>query len=138
LGGAARLRLLLDTHIWAWGLLEPERLPSRVATALEREDNERWLSSISVWEILLLFEKGRLESPPDPTKWIREKLEVSAMREAILNHEVALEGRNVRLPHGDPADRLIIATARVYELTLVTADERLIRARSCRLLSARR
>jgi PIN domain nuclease of toxin-antitoxin system len=105
---------------------------------LEREDNERWLSSISVWEILLLFEKGRLDSPPDPTKWIREKLEVSAMREAILNHEVALEGRSVRLPHGDPADRLLIATARVYELTLVTADERLIRARSCRLLSARR
>jgi PIN domain nuclease of toxin-antitoxin system len=118
-------------------MLEPERLPIRTARALENEDNERWLSPVSVWELLLLFGKGRLDSPLDPVSWIRDKLELAPMREAPLNHEVALQSHTVPIPHRDPADRLLAATARVYELTLVTADERLIRARPCPILSAK-
>jgi PIN domain nuclease of toxin-antitoxin system len=106
--------------------MEPERLTTRAAAALESEENELWLSPVSVWELLLLFEKGRLDSPLDPVSWIRDKLELAPMREASLNHEVALQTLSVRIPHRDLADRLLAATARVYELTLVTADERLI------------
>ncbi|HUP18651.1 MAG TPA: PIN domain-containing protein [Gemmatimonadota bacterium] len=72
----------------------------------------------------------------EPGEWVRDALASSSMREAALNHEVALEGRRVRLPHPDPADRFLAATARVYELTLVTADRRLLDARACRTLSA--
>ena len=123
--------------MWVWGLVEPERLESRVAKILDSDSHERWLSPLSVWELMLLFEAGRLESPPDPADWIRDQLQAAPMREATLVHEVALEARGVRLPHRDPVDRLLVATARVYDLTLVTADERLIRARRCRVLSAR-
>lgn len=54
------MKLLLDTHIWLWSFLEPERLGSRIAEALTEEDNELWLSPISVWEAHLLAERNRI------------------------------------------------------------------------------
>ena len=54
------MKLLLDTHILLWGLLEPERLNRRVAAELQNPQNEIWLSPISVWEIMILAEKGRI------------------------------------------------------------------------------
>lgn len=60
------MKLLLDTHIFVWNLLEPRRLAPRVAGALEDPSNELWLSPIVVWEILVLAEKGRLTLRPDP------------------------------------------------------------------------
>ena len=60
------MKLLLDTHIWLWSLLEPERLGSQVRLALEKNGNELWLSPISVWEALMLVERGRLVVEADP------------------------------------------------------------------------
>jgi PIN domain nuclease of toxin-antitoxin system len=60
------MKLLLDTHIWLWSLLEPKNLTRRVAGALQNPRNELWLSSISTCEVLILSEKGRVvltESP---------------------------------------------------------------------------
>ncbi len=122
------MRLLLDTHIFLWSLLEPERLVRRVAAELEAVDNELWLSSISVWEILVLAEKGRILLDLDPPVWIRTALKKIPIRELPVDHEVAIHSRLVDLPHGDPADRFLAATARVRDLTLVTADRRLIGA----------
>lgn len=120
------MRLLLDTHIWLWSLRASDRLSRRVSRALESTNNELWLSPISVWETLLLAERGRLELDRDPFVWVREQLARVSFREAPLNSDVAIESRAIVLPHGDPADRFLAATARVYELTLVTADERLL------------
>ena len=58
------MRLLLDTHIWLWSLLEPRKLNRRVVKQLKNEDNELWLSPISIWEILILCEKKRLSFRP--------------------------------------------------------------------------
>ena len=55
------MRLLLDTHIWVWSLLDPSRLSRRVRAELESPDNELWLSPISAWELLVLIEKSRVE-----------------------------------------------------------------------------
>lgn len=120
------MRLLLDTHIWLWSLLDPERLTTRVARELEREDAELWLSPISVWELLTLAERGRVRLASPPHEWVTTALQRIPFHEAAVTHEVALETRNVRLTHGDPADRFLVATARVFDLKLVTADERLI------------
>jgi PIN domain nuclease of toxin-antitoxin system len=60
MGDPANVRLLQDTHIWLWSLLEPDRLARRVAEELEKPDNELWLSPVSVWEFLILVEKGRV------------------------------------------------------------------------------
>ena len=121
------MRLLLDTHIFLWSLLEPERLRPEVAAALEDKSNELWLSPIVILEVLVLAERGRVVLQPDAVTWVRRVLEKVPFREAALTHEVAIQSRLVELPHRDPADRFLAATALVYELTLVTADERLLK-----------
>jgi len=97
------VRLLLDTHIWLWSLLDPGRLTKRVFRALEREDTELWLSPISVWELLTLVDKGRVRLGSPPTEWVTTALQRVPFHEATVTHEVALETRNVRLSHRDPA-----------------------------------
>ena len=121
------MKLLLDTHIWLWGLLEPSRLGRRTAAALDDPANELWLSPISVWEALMLAERGRVALVPDAERWVRASLERLPFREAPLNAEVAMASRALKIPSDDPADRFLAATARVYDLTLVTADIRLRR-----------
>ncbi len=120
------MKLLLDTHIWIWSLLQPERLSRHVAAELASADNDLWLSPVSVWETLVLAEKGRLVLDKAPALWVAEALRAAPVREAALTHEVAVESRLVDVPHQDPADRFLAATARVYGLTLVTADTRLL------------
>ncbi len=129
------MRLLLDTHIWLWGLLEPERLTQRVAAELEDPSNELWLSSISIWEVLVLVEKGRVILNTDATAWVRSVISKHPFKEAPVNNEVAIQSRLLTLPYEDPADRFLLATAFVFDLTLVTADERLIHSSGERILA---
>jgi len=131
------VRLLLDTHIFLWSLLEPKRLAPRVAAELENPNNELWLSSISVWEILILGEKGRIQLYPHPAAWIHMALERVPIREVPVDHAVAIQSRLMALPHDDPADRFLAATARVRNLTLITADRRLIGAAGFEVLPNR-
>jgi PIN domain nuclease of toxin-antitoxin system len=128
------VRLLLDTHIWLWGLLEPERLSARVRKALVQPANEIWLSSISVWEALLLAEKGRLDLEGEPQTWIGRALDRMPVREAPVSIEIARESRRMAMAHEDPADRFLAATARVLDLVLVTADRHLLRTRDLNLI----
>ena len=133
------MNLLLDTHIWLWSHAEPERLTKRVTTALGDESNELWLSPISIWEFLLLAERGRVrvQDRMAPPEWVEAALSRAPMHDAPLNREVAVRSRSVRVGHEDPADRFLAATADVYELTLVTADERLLRGKGFRTLANR-
>ena len=126
--------LLLDTHIWLWSLLDPERLGDSTRQALRSRDNELRLSPVSVWEALLLSERGRVELNPDPHRWIRKALSIAPIVEAPLTVDVALASRGVDVDHQDPADRFIVATAAVHGLTLVTADARLLRCRGIEVL----
>ena len=128
------MNLLLDTHIWLWSLLEPERLARRVADALEDEGNRRWLSPLSVWETLLLIERGRLRVDLPGDEWVREALARAPLDEAPVTHEVAFASRGLRTAHKDPADRFLLATAMVFDLTLVTADRQLFRIPGVRVL----
>jgi len=131
------MRLLLDTHIFLWGLLDPTRLSKRVARELQDPANDLWISPITTWEVMVLAEKGRIVLDPDPTTWIRKVYRTIPFKEAPLNHEVAIQSRSVNLPHQDPADRFLIATARVHDLTLVTADERLLHLKQVSILPNR-
>jgi PIN domain nuclease of toxin-antitoxin system len=131
------VKLLLDTHIWIWSLLAPERLTSVVARELESPDNELWLSPISIWELLILVEKNRVVLDPNVYEWIATALQTAPINEAPVNIEVALSSRKLNVPHEDPADRFIAATALVYGLTLVTADGRLLDLKEISLLPNR-
>jgi len=131
------VKLLLDTHIWLWSLVEPERLGRRVTAALGAAGTEIWVSPISVWELLLLVEKGRVVIDGDPEDWIETAWSRAPIREAPINREVALRSRSVRVPHQDPADRFLAATAEVYDLTLVTDDRHLLRGKGYQTLANR-
>ena len=119
--------LLLDTHIWLWGLLDPDRLSDRVRRALSSGTDELRLSPISVWEALILAERGRIALEPDPRSWLDEAMAITPVVEVPVTFDVAMASRSVALEHRDPADRFIVASAKVFDLTLVTADERLLR-----------
>ena len=118
------MKLLLDTHIWLWSLHEPGRLGSRVRQELKDHHNEFWLSPVSTWEVLLLNRKGRIRLHGDLSAWLARA--TAHLREAPLTHEIVLAAHQLPLPHPDPADRFLAASAQVLGLTLVTADERLL------------
>ena len=119
-------KYLLDTHILLWSLIDPSCLSNAVAKELDNPEHELWLSPITTWEIIILSEKGRIHLDTPPVGWMKNVLSTLPFQEATLNHEVAMQSRDVRLPHQDPADRFIVASAIVYGLTLVTADRNLI------------
>ncbi len=119
------MRLLLDTHIWIWYLLGDERLSVAFQSAIASSANELWLSPISVWEVLVLAEKGKLELNPDAIAWVKKNLRLLDTQEARLTHEIALLSRQLDFKHSDPADRFLAATAVHLDLILVTVDSRL-------------
>lgn len=121
---------LLDTHVWLWSLLEPDRLRKKTRAVLSAPSSTLWLSPMSIWETTLLAERGQLELDTDTRRWIQDAISASGVGEAPVNHEVALQSRELKFKHDDPADRFIAATASVYQFTLVTADERLLRAKA--------
>ena len=131
------MKLLLDTHILVWSLLEPGRLSPRVSKVLADPDNEVWTSPISVWEILVLCQKGRLVLRPDALAWVSDALLRVPLKEATLTHEVALATAQVILSHQDPADRFLAASAKVYGLTLVTSDRNLLAGKGFSVLANR-
>jgi PIN domain nuclease of toxin-antitoxin system len=114
------LKLLLDTHIWLWSLHNPKLLGKRIQHELRDPANELWLSPISTWEALTLNAKGRIRLRGDLAEWVAHA--TAPFHEAPLTHEIALAARQLPLPHQDPADRFLAATAQVLDLTLVTAD----------------
>lgn len=131
------MRLLLDTHIWLWSLSDQPRLAPQVRRALAKPVNELWLSPVSTWEVAWLVEKQRITLDTHFEAWLPRALGSAPFREALFTHDIAAAVRDVRLPHRDPADLLLVATARVLNLTLVTADERLIGAKQVPTLANR-
>jgi PIN domain nuclease of toxin-antitoxin system len=123
--------LLLDTHCWIWAQLGLLQNLSKAALQsiknAEREGNLR-ISVISVWELAMLEQRGRIALPMNVRTWVDQALSKPGISVAPLTPEIAIE--SVNLPgdlHGDPADRMLVATARVMGATLLTKDAQLIR-----------
>lgn len=123
MGGAALI--LLDTHVLVWAVDGDRRLGTNAAAAIEqaRRSDRIGISAITPWEIALLAERGRLRLTQDVGEWIDAALNAQGVD--VLPIEPAIAVASVRLPgtfHADPADRLIIATARHWRTPLATAD----------------
>jgi PIN domain nuclease of toxin-antitoxin system len=118
-------------------MLEPQRLTRRVEKALADAANELWLSPVSVAELTVLLRKGRLTLPHDIQAWVTKTIQDLQLIEAPLTIEVALAISSISFPHGDPADHFLSATAKVFNLTLVTADQNLINLPGIRVLANR-
>jgi len=121
------MRLLLDTHIWLWSILEPHKLSSEVHQSISDPGNDRFLSPVSIWEAIILLEKRRIEIDRDFGEWFEKSRQDFDFQEASLDWKVVHEMRFIMLGYKDPGDRFLAATAKAYDLTLVTADPRLLR-----------
>ena len=131
------MKYLLDTHIWLWASLQPDRLSRRVAKTLTDAQNELWLSPISIWELTILCRKGRMKVLPDIPSWVAASVSDLQLVEAPLTIEVALAIPSIGFSHGDPADHFLAASAKVFDLTLITADDHLLRLPGIQVLANR-
>lgn len=120
--------ILLDTHVWWWSLTEPENLSDK-AMALIRgaKTDKRFIASISIWEFAMMVAKKRIELKISPAKWLSGAIDASGITVLNLSPAVAIDSCN--LPgvfHKDPADRIIVAAARIHDLTLLTKDQKIL------------
>jgi len=121
--------LLLDTHTLIWSVEEGPRLGRRSKSTLNAAAIESRIvvSAITPWEIGLLVSKNRLQLGCDVMQWVWQALARTGVRLIPLEAEIAVASSNLPFEmHADPADRILVATARSLGATLVTADERLL------------
>jgi PIN domain nuclease of toxin-antitoxin system len=120
--------IVLDTHVLLWWVSGEVQLSKKAKAAIERERSEGELivSSISAWEISLLVKRERLSISTDVNSWLATVNEIEALRFVPVDNEIALKA--VELPgefHKDPADRMIVATARALAAPLITKDQKI-------------
>lgn len=113
--------ILLDTHSWVWWAADRSQLSRRALKAIEADD-ELVVSSISCWEVATLIRKNRLTFDRDPSAWIEAALALPKIVPVALTPEIAATAGFLEGFHGDPADRILCATALRMNLSLVTKD----------------
>jgi PIN domain nuclease of toxin-antitoxin system len=131
------MKLLLDTHIWVWNVMRPDRLSRAVKRELENPRNEILLSPISIWEASHLHRRGKLSLKLSFPAWLSQALAQPPLVEAPFDFLVAAESARIQLPQPDIGDTLLAATASALGLTLVTADTQLINCAWLRTLANR-
>ena len=123
-------KVLLDTHSWIWLMNGESRVQkSAVLKTIElaSKKSELYISSISLWEVGMLEAKGRIRFRQPCLVWVKKALETTGLSVLDISPETAIESS--RLPqdfHGNPADRIIVATARTMDLLLVTEDHKIL------------
>lgn len=123
------MKLLLDTHVLVWLLEDSSRISDAVYAQLQRAANEDQLlvSAITPWEIAMLTSKGRLKLDREVDEWLDVALGLPGIHLVPFSPTIAVA--STRLPgeiHADPADRILLATTRHLDATIVTADRRLL------------
>ena len=122
--------IVIDTHILVWWVSGVETLSTAANKAIKNtlsNSGEVLVSSISAWEIAMLVEKGRLVLSMDVESWLDEVSQIDGVRFLPVDNEIGV--KSTALPgefHKDPADRMIVATARKLAVPLVTADEKIL------------
>ncbi|MEO6906283.1 MAG: type II toxin-antitoxin system VapC family toxin [Abditibacteriaceae bacterium] len=120
--------IVLDTHIWVWWVHHDNQLPARHHAFLEaNEDSGFGISAISCWEIVKLVEYDRLTLPTTVEKWLHQALTYPGVELLHLTPRIAVEFTQLPAPvHCDPADQIIIVTARTYDCPLMTLDNKIL------------
>jgi len=119
---------LLDTHAWVWWLTEDRRLSRRAKSLIKASlaEQDLWISLISVWEIAKKVEKKQLILDRALDQWLDEAVNRSGLGIRELTRPVLVESCALPQPfHGDPADQILVATARHHGAVLVTKDQQI-------------
>ena len=120
--------IVLDTHAWVWWVTKDRRLSRRARTAIERAAarGELHLPIFAIWELAKKVEKGQIALDRPVDEWLTQAVEVEGLHVVDLTRPIIVDSCQLPLPfHGDPADQIIVATARAMSATLVTKDARL-------------
>lgn len=120
--------IVLDTHAWVWWATEDRRLSRKADDAIQRATRTDgvWLSAISIWEVAKKVEKKQLVLDRPLRQWMDQALSLSGLLLAELTPAILIESCELPQPfHGDPADQMIVASARHHGATLVTRDQNL-------------
>ena len=127
------MTLLLDTHVWLWAVEAPDKLGPRTKALLLKSSNDLLVSAISALEIARLCLDERMIFSVSPKKWIEDSTRDLLLQHANVGYAIAVEAYSLPDPfHRDPVDRVLVATARSHQATLLTADERILAYRHVR------
>lgn len=129
---------LLDTHVLLWFRIQPNSLGSKTLKLLSQRKNELAISVISALEIAQLTFRNRITLPQTPEVWFKDSLRHFNTRATPLTPKVFAEAYRIPEPfHPDPADRILVASACLWNHTLITADRRILDCSAVRTLDAR-
>lgn len=122
------MKLLLDTHIWIWFALgDKKNLGKPFLDNVQKDKFQFYISAISLWELGMLVSKGRLSLDVDVQKWVATALGLMNVKVVDINMQIALASACLSEDfHGDPADRIILATAMELNYTLASKDKKMI------------
>ena len=121
------MKLLLDTHVWIWSQEDVGRLGPQTKRLLTGAEHENHVCTISTLELARLVSLGAIEVSMALHEWVERALRAIQARTVQVSHEIAMDA--YALPgrfHKDPADRILVAAARHHELTVLTADQRIL------------
>ena len=116
------MRYLLDTHVWLWLQVSPDRVSESLREQLADPANDLRLSAASSWEIAIKYVLGKLSLPEVPGNWIPRQMHASGTAALPIEHSHAQAVAELPQHHRDPFDRLIIAQAKMEGLSLVSSD----------------
>ena len=121
------MRLLLDTHVWIWSQECAEKLGRQAHRDLTQAETQLYVSPVSTLEMARLIAVGKIDLTGPLSSWIADTIEILRCTTIEISHQIAAAAYDLPAEfHKDPADRLLVATARVHQLTLLTADERIL------------
>ena len=119
--------IILDTHIWIWWIDENPKLSSQNLEIIQaHQNNGLGISIISCWEIAKLVEKSRLSFECTLEEWLELALAYPGIELLDLNLPIILQSTRLAGFHNDPADQIIVATAKVYDSPLLTQDRKIL------------
>jgi PIN domain nuclease of toxin-antitoxin system len=116
------MKLLLDTHIFLWFISGDSRLPVHFRDAIQNPSNEVYLSAVSLWEIIIKYQLGRLPLPQTPESYIPLQRQRHSISSLPLDEASVRQLAKLPSIHRDPFDRMMICQALEHQLTVVTVD----------------
>lgn len=122
--------IILDTHAWIWLFSGSAELSTEVINQINKagKQGKVFISAISVWELSMLVAKKRVSLSQPIRQWVKDSLNQPGVNLSAMSPEISIESSF--LPgefHGDPADRIVVATARINNLVLLTRDKKILR-----------
>lgn len=121
------MNYLLDTHVFLWGSYDEAKLSGRVLKIIDNTNNNLFLSSGSVWEIVIKTKLGKLVVPKDLNSFIAEQINFWRIKPLPIQISHAVEINNLPAHHKDPFDRILISQANIEKLTIITNDSQIKR-----------